>query len=128
MGFWSSFFGIPKKAQVNRVDWLAIEGQMRQLESLSQSKNQADYKQLIIQVDMLVDSILKQAQIPGGTMGDRIKAIKNRIDRKSYQQLWQAHIKRNELVHEAGSFVAEWEKNQYFQTYKSIISELRRLR
>ncbi len=126
--FFKKFFGINPRISFKKVDWLAVEGKVRQLDMFANSTDQASAKQLIIQSDVLVDSILKEAEVPGKTMGERLKNLRDKMPRTAYNGLWQAHIKRNELVHDAGSFVADWEKTKYFESFKAGISAIRSIR
>ena len=117
-----------KKKGFRGLDWLEIEGRLRNLDIMAKSTDQAQTKQVIIQVDMLIDSVLKGAGIAGGTMGERLKALQNKVDRKTLDLLWKVHKKRNELVHDHGSFVAEWEVNKFYNDAKTAISNLKGLR
>lgn len=129
MGFWQKLFGGGRgKSGLRKVDWLAVEGKLRSLETMASSRDQATMKQLIIQADVLVDSILKEGAVKGSTFGERLKSLRGRMDNKAYGNLWKAHIKRNELVHEHGSFVADWELQQYWRFFKEGISALRGMR
>lgn len=112
-------------AQFRLVDWHAVEGRWMTIDQLAQSSDQAQKKQAIIQADMLIDDIFKQAGVVGNNMGERLKSIANLMSRSVYDQLWQAHKKRNELVHESGSFVADWELNQHLMSFRAATSELR---
>lgn len=116
------------RASFKNVDWLEVDGRWRTIESLSASTQQADTKQALIQADSLVDSIMKQAGIPGTNFGERLKSLKTQISPSVYRNLWQAHIKRNELVHELGSHVEKWEKEQYLGSFKNAISHFRGIR
>jgi len=126
--FFQKLFNIKPKISTKGVDWLRVEGRLRELEAMALSKDQTNAKQLIIQSDILVDSILKEAKIAGTTMGERLKNLREKLPRNIYSSLWEAHNKRNELVHEANSFVADWEKSKYFESFKRGISGLRSLR
>lgn len=101
---------------------------MRSLDAMAASTDQATIKQTIIQTDILVDTIMKEAGIRGATMGERLKSLRDDLPRHVYSPLWQAHIKRNELVHEHGSFVADWEKDKYLKAFKEAISAMRGIR
>lgn len=60
-------------------------------------------KNSIHEADKLFDFVLQAQGTPGNTMGDRLKAAKNRFnDRAAYDQVWQAHKLRNALAHEVG--------------------------
>lgn len=127
--YWlTKLFGIKKRVSTKQVDWLSIESSWRLIEQMSKSNNQAQSKQAIIQADMLVDSIMKQAQIPGSNFADRIRAVRSYIEMPKYKKLWQAHIKRNELVHDQNSFVAPWELKTHLASFKEGIEALRRIR
>jgi len=125
MGWLDLIFGVPKKKTARaQVDWSSIDAEVFRLNQLASTKNQADAKQLIIQMDNLVDRALKQL-VEGQTMGERMKTIKFKLDRQTYDHLWKAHLKRNELVHEAGSFVSDWELQTYFAYFKQALNDLR---
>ncbi|MEX0594499.1 MAG: hypothetical protein WD157_00130 [Patescibacteria group bacterium] len=125
------WFGFGKKSAkigFKNVDWLEVEGKLRQLDAMNASADQVMAKQLIIQVDVLIDSILKQGNCPGQTMGERLKSLQNIANRSTLNMLWGVHKKRNELAHESGSFMAGWEKDKYYQDAKMAISNLRGIR
>ena len=123
MSWLSWLFGGGKKARA-KIDWLEIEIRQRQIDALASQNNQLAFKQTIIDSDKLIDSIMKQLAA-GATFADRLKALRPKFSRSSYDQLWKAHIKRNELVHDNGSFVADWELSTYMRTYREAVSVLR---
>ena len=128
MGFIEKLFGIKPKNSFKKVDWLSVEGKLRSLEQMALLPDQAMAKQAVIQADILVDSIMKEAGVRGQTMGERLKTLRNDLPKNVYSPLWQAHIKRNELVHDSGSFVADWEKQKYLHAFKEAISAMRGIR
>ncbi len=129
MGFLRDLiFGVSKTGTFRKIDWLEIEGRWRTVQELGQSSAQTDTKQALIQADILIDSIMKQAGVAGTTFGERLKNLKEIMPKHIYQKLWQAHIKRNELVHEAGSFVAEWEKTTHLAAFEQAIGSMRGLK
>jgi len=123
MGFWRWLLGGKKTAKL-KIDWLEIEGRQRQIDEMLRQNNQLVFKQAVIEFDKLIDSIMKQLA-PGATFADRLKALRNQLPKDAYNQLWKAHIKRNELVHDTGSFVADWELSAYMRTYRETLSILR---
>lgn len=131
MGLREFLFGdAPKKGgsgKFQSVDWSAVEGRWATIETMSRQE-QVQKKQAVIQADMLIDSIMKEAGVGGTTMGERLKSLSGKMPREIYQQLWQAHKKRNELVHEQGSFVADWEISQHLKSFRDSISQMRGMR
>lgn len=132
MGFWTDI-GLLLKGQGSRpsfraVDWLEAEGKWRGVQAMASSSNQADIKQALIQADILIDSIMKQAGVGGTTFGERLKSARALLPHDVYQKLWKAHLKRNELVHEHGSFVADWEKQTHLAAFEQAMSAMRGLK
>lgn len=109
----------------SRVDWTKLDASWQSASTLWASGEQSQKKQAIIQADSSFDQALKQAGVSGGSMGERIKNIRGLLDYPLYNRLWEAHKKRNELVHEADSFVAHWDRADYLATYKQVARQLR---
>lgn len=126
MGFLRDLiFGKGSSVAFRKIDWLDVESRWRACQALAASKNQADVKQALIQADIMIDTIMKQAGVSGTSFGERLKVLRDKLPKHVYQKLWQAHIKRNELVHETGSFVAEWEKNTHLAAFEQAMSTMR---
>lgn len=123
MSWWSWLFGGGKKKAI-KIDWLEIESRQRQIDAISAQNNQLAFRQTIIESDKLIDSIMKEL-VAGATFADRLKALRVKLPRGIYDQIWKAHIKRNELVHDNGSFVADWELSTHMRTYREMVSVLR---
>lgn len=56
-------------------------------------------KVAVMEADTLLDSALKSMNMPGMTLGERLKAACYKYPK--LQQVWWAHKLRNQLVHEA---------------------------
>ena len=130
MNWLKKLFGLSSTPAVRfrSVDWPEVEGRLRTLEAIAQRQDQLSAKDLVLQADNLIDFVLKTAGMSGQTMGDRLKNLKTLLPRSIYQKAWSVHLKRNELVHESGSFVADWERTTNFENTKQVISGLRGLR
>ena len=77
-----------------------LEQRWEEIESL-------DAKYSIIEADKLVDNVLKRAGLQGNSMADRLRKAEKMIPRKVYQEMWDAHKLRNQLVHEVDYFVSD---------------------
>ncbi len=75
----------------------------------------------VIDADKLVDHALKQTNVPGETMGDRLKRV-NYL--KSIDNLWSAHKLRNKLVHETDLKPKKSEMKFAMYAYKKSLKEL----
>lgn len=75
----------------------------------------------VIDADKLVDHALKQTNVPGKTMGERMKRA-NYL--KSINNLWTAHKLRNKLVHEPDTVPKKSEMRSALGTYKKTLKEM----
>ncbi len=75
----------------------------------------------VIDADKLVDHALKQTNVPGDTMGDRLKKV-NYL--KSINNLWSAHKLRNKLVHEPDMKPKKAEMRFAIGTYRKVLKEM----
>ncbi len=69
------------------------------VEVLIKGSSPSQLKQALITADKLLDSALKEIS-PGEGMAERMKNMRDRMDRGSYQRMWEAHKLRNNVVHE----------------------------
>lgn len=83
----------PKALDVEkyRSRWLTIEQQLRRDEVSS-------YHLSILNADKLVDQALIERGLPGKTMGERMKAAKDKWSNANH--VWTAHKLRNQIAHE----------------------------
>ena len=63
-------------------------------------KRESSIKQALLEADKLLDLGLKDKKTKGETMGERLKSAKNLFDNNLYNEIWQAHKLRNQMVHE----------------------------
>ncbi|MBE2279032.1 MAG: hypothetical protein IAE91_01455 [Ignavibacteriaceae bacterium] len=74
-------------------------------ENKMKSNNYYEVKDSLVELDKLLDFILKSKMIRGETLGERLKNAKNIFSKSDYNLLWEAHKLRNQLVHEVGQNV-----------------------
>lgn len=86
------FKGIPKNSRIE--DML--------VHSASESPN--DWKLAIIEADIILDEILKEAGYIGMSLGDRLKSI-SPTQLQSLDDAWQAHKVRNQIAHAGADFI-----------------------
>ena len=99
--------------------WAEIE----QLMSLGKPSN---FKIAILEADKIFDHVLKLFGYPGQTMADRIKAIpRDKFDRDFFDNVWQAHILRNRMVHNMSYEVQDFEARKAIKQFEAALRELR---
>lgn len=70
---------------------------------LIESHNESDWRQAVIEADIMLFDLLGQLHYPGATVGERLKAV----DPSRFQALneaWDAHKVRNEIAHQGSAY------------------------
>lgn len=63
----------------------------------------SEWREAIIEADIMLDDALKEAGYRGDTIGDRLKSVDpSRLP--SIQDAWEAHKVRNQIAHEGSAF------------------------
>ena len=76
--------------------WEHVQGLMNSLQ-------ESDWRQAIIEANIMLDEVLHQRGYPGDTMSDRMQSI--RADKfPAIDGLWEAHRLRNRLAHDGSAF------------------------
>ncbi len=75
----------------------------------------------VIDADKLVDHALKQTNVPGDTMGERMKSANYLTN---INNLWTAHKLRNKLVHEADMKPKKSDMKFAIITYRKVLKEM----
>lgn len=91
--------------------------------TLIESAHESDWRQAIIEADIMLDDLLKQLKIPGDTVGDRLK----NADRSRFETLdnaWAAHKVRNEIAHKGSAYkLSNHLAYRTIKQYESVFKE-----
>lgn len=101
-----------------------IHQKWQEIEQLMQLGKPSNYAKAILEADKLLDHVLKGLRAPGITMGDRLKASKNRFSKDAYYAAWQAHKIRNELVHNSEYEATDFIARHAIVNFKKALDEL----
>ncbi|MEK9155766.1 MAG: hypothetical protein AAB360_00485 [Patescibacteria group bacterium] len=71
-----------------------------EIEEMLKSENIHELRQAVFEADKLVDRVLRGVGFAGESMGERLKNAHSKIDRQTYESIWQGHKVRNQLAHE----------------------------
>ena len=87
------------------------------------SENQNDWRQAIMEADIILDDLLKKLGYRGDSIGDRLKRV-SKGDFKTLQQAWDAHLVRNEIAHEGSSVeLNHIEAKRVIGLYRQVFEE-----
>ena len=93
------------------------------IQSLSNSYNSNDWKQAIIESDIILDEMLRKMGYSGESIGERLKQVEQ-SDFTTLNQAWEAHKIRNRVAHSGSNFVmSKDEAERVIGLYKEVFSE-----
>jgi hypothetical protein len=71
---------------------------------LIESPQESDWRQAIIEADIILDDLLVRLGYPGTTTGERLRAV-DPARFRTINEAWDAHKVRNELAHQGSAFL-----------------------
>ena len=86
------------------------------------SPTENDWKQAIIEADMILDELLTKMGYRGESVGEKLKRVEPG-DVKSLNEAWEGHKVRNQIAHEPGFTLNKIEAQRAFQMYKKVFDE-----
>jgi len=88
-----------------------------------ESANPNDWKQAILEADIILDDLLTKMGYRGESIGEKLKRVE-RGDMKSLDEAWEAHKIRNQVAHEGSSFaLTQHEAKRVIQMYRKVFEE-----
>ena len=95
----------------------------RKILELTDSTNQNDWRQAIIDADSILDEIVEKMGFPGETLGDRLRNA-DKGDFKTIEQAGEAHGVRNRIAHDGSAFLLnQQETRRVVGLYKQVFTE-----
>jgi hypothetical protein len=87
------------------------------------SANPNDWKQAIIDSDIMLDDILTKMGYRGESVGEKLKRVEPG-DFRSIRDAWDAHMVRNAIAHQGSDFILnEHDARQTVNRYKKVFEE-----
>lgn len=100
-----------------------IAKKWKEIIELSESDNQSDWRLAIIEADIILAELLDKLQLPGETMGDKLKAVE-KSDFITIDSAWEAHKARNMIAHEGSNFlINQREVRRIISLYEAVFKE-----
>lgn len=95
----------------------------KEIVRLSESENSSDWRLSIIEADIILDDLLHTLQLPGDTIGDKLKAVE-KSDFTTIESAWEAHKARNMIAHEGSDFlINQHEIRRIISLYEAVFKE-----
>jgi hypothetical protein len=90
--------------------------------TLIESTNSNNWKQAIIEADIMLDDLLTRMGYNGESIGDKLKRVATG-DMKSLNEAWEAHKVRNQIAHESSFVLDHHTANETIQMYRKVFQE-----
>jgi len=120
--FVAGYFIMRNLRKPNIRDTRGIKDKWEEIEDLIKSDSTLSWKMAVIEADKLMDSALKSAQMRGETMGERLRFAVSRYPK--IRPVWEAHILRNDLVHEANKQIGQADAAKALKLFKEGLRTL----
>jgi hypothetical protein len=89
------------------------------------SLNPSDWRQAIIEADVMLDELLKASGYHGDTLGERLKSVEP-SDFLTIDAAWEAHKVRNRLAHEGSDFLlTDRDAKKTIAQFESVFKEFK---
>ena len=89
------------------------------------SFNENDWKQAILEADIILSGLLDKLFLPGETMGEKLKAVEP-SDFLTLDDAWEAHRIRNQIAHEGPQFaISQHEARRVIGLYRVVFEEFK---
>ena len=87
------------------------------------SDNPNDWKQAIIEADIMLDDVLTKLGYRGDSIGDKLKRAEP-ADFSTLNEAWEAHKVRNQIAHSGSPYpLNQHEANRVIQMYRKVFEE-----
>ena len=87
-----------------------------------ESPNQNDWKQAILEADMILDDILTAMGYKGESIGEKLKRVE-KGDFQSLNEAWEAHKVRNQIAHEPNFNLTQYDAQAAINQYRKVFEE-----
>lgn len=107
---------VPETQDVHNRRWSKVE-------TLINSHSVNDWKQAIIEADIILDEMLDKMGYKGDSIGDKLKTIEP-SDFLTLNQAWEAHKIRNRIAHKGSDYtLSRDDAERAFNLYKEVFEE-----
>lgn len=87
------------------------------------SDNPNDWKQAIIEADVMLEQLVTKLGYQGESLGEQLKRTA-RGDFKTRDQAWEAHLVRNRIAHDGSAFdINQFEAKRIIGLYRQVFDE-----
>jgi len=111
------------RGEIEGQSELPKNGRWEKIQELINSDNDANWRQAIIEADIMLDELLLASGYHGESVGEKLKTVEP-SDLLSLDSAWEAHKVRNRIAHDGASFeLNEREARQTIGRFETVFRE-----
>jgi len=92
------------------------------IENTLSRENELSYNTVVVEADKLLDKAMHEMGLTGKTMGDRLKAGKDKFSQLN--SVWYVHKLRNQIAHEHNFKLEYKQAHHALDTYRQALKDL----
>ncbi len=110
-------------AQDESVEFREENERWKHVELLLKSHNNSDWRQAIIEADVMLEEMLDKMGYPGVSIGDKLKNVEEG-DFQTLDKAWEAHKVRNRIAHNGSDYKLVFdEASRTIDLYRDVFKE-----
>ena len=100
-----------------------LKDKWKEILSDVESTDESKWRVAIIEADIILEDLLRKLNLPGDTIGDKLKAVE-KSDFVSINSAWEAHKVRNNIAHGGSGFLFnQREARRAIMLYEQVFKE-----
>ncbi|MFH1178268.1 MAG: hypothetical protein V1711_00880 [bacterium] len=104
-----------------------INSRWKNIETLSSGTSASEWREAIIEADIMLDDLLARHGYVGDGVGEKLKSVEPN-DFSTLQDAWEAHKVRNQIAHEGSTFnLSESIAHRTIARYESVFREFKEI-
>lgn len=113
------FTTVSEAAEDHRVD----HARWAYIMQLIESGQESDWRQAIIEADIMLDELLDQLGYQGESVGEKLRSV-NQTHFQTLNNAWDAHRVRNEIAHQGSAYqLSEHLAHRTIANYEAVFRE-----
>lgn len=118
------FNSIPGVSDLNEEDVIEEKNdKWEQIIKYTNSENPSDWRQAIIEADVMLEELLRATGYEGESVGEMLKSV-DKSDFLTIEDAWEAHKIRNAIAHSGGDFqLNEHETKRVITLFEKVFEE-----
>lgn len=101
-----------------------INPRWQRIESLINGATASEWREAIIEADIMLDDMLMRQGYVGDGVGEKLKSVEP-AEFKTLQDAWEAHKVRNQIAHEAAFDLSEVLARRTIARYENVFREFK---